>query len=92
MAERYHQKTTSPPDSIEDKKVMNQPRQSPLTKTPKKSGVYFTICKCGKEYVGETSLKVFESFHYNGTSQKDDMYDEKWDLTGISSILKSALR
>ena len=48
-------------------------------KLPDKSlpGVYLASCKCGKKYVGETSL----------------VCDEKWDLTGISSqFLKYALR
>ena len=46
-------------------------------------GVYLTSCKCGKKYVGETSLKVSTRMEQH----KKTIRDEKWDLTGISRDL-----
>ena len=121
IAERYHQKMTSPPNNNEDQQSDEPtttvtlpwiPGLSPkLRKSFRKAGikavfksnanlktlltsnnkcklpdnslpgVYLTSCKCGKKYVGETSLKVSTRMEQH----KKTIRDEKWDLTGISS-------
>ena len=54
---------------------------------PKNSqpGIYTVDCKCGKKYVGETSMKVATRMQQHRKSIKD----KKWDLSGISNHAKN---
>ena len=48
-------------------------------------GIYLVNCKCGKQYVGKTSLKVSTRMEQH----RKTIQDEKWDSTIISNHLKA---
>ena len=47
-------------------------------------GVYMIDCKCGKKYVGETSLKVSTRV----AQHRKNVEDERWDISGITNHAK----